>query len=389
MKICEFGILPIGNFKIPLIRMKVAFLVTVLALLIGTLLLSMWMRTPSYEGFETAPDCTYSAEIPGYLDFCANDITKPFVCPSFDSLDAAKIACSTNEYCRGITRIRLGNTGERSVYTIRVGAAGSTDYTNLETMKKDMIRPPPLGPDGIALEYSILVTNLLQCKAGKPAAKNVNPTAAVVSGSSSSIRLFSGNPSGGAPPASGGVMGEAAPEFMMSGESVTVPGNTLIAVPAGQTLFARRTGAGSAAGAPTESRPAPPIAAGIAGALRAGAGGPGGTGTFVPQLTQAQFEALNLSAEEREAIAGLPNNLVLKIVDATRRGISLRDILTAEELATLRAARQTQATGAEPSALLTTPSFSLSSQTTGTLTTADLQAIQQAAAAGAASVVNA
>ena len=98
---------------------------------------------------------------------------------------------------------------------------------------------------------------------------------------------------------------------------------------------------------------------------------------------------MNLSAEEREAIAGLPNNLVLKIVDATRRGLSLLDILTTEELATLRAARQTQATGAGPSALLTTPSFALSSQTTGTLTTADLQAIQQAAAAGAASVVNA
>jgi hypothetical protein len=154
-------------------------------------------------------------------------------------------------------------------------------------MKRDMIRPPPLGPDGIALEYSILVTNLLQCKAGKPAAQNVNPTAAVVSGSSSSIQLFAGNPSGGAPPTSGGGMGSGmmgAPEFVVSGESVTVPGNTLIAVPAGQTLFARRTGAGSAAGAPTESTPAPPIAAGIAGALRAGAGGPGATGTFASSI---------------------------------------------------------------------------------------------------------
>jgi hypothetical protein len=362
--------------------MKVAFLATVLAILIGALLLSMWMRKPSYEGFEAAPECTYSSEIPGYLDFCANDIRRPFDCPSFDTVDAAKIACSTNENCRGITRVRIGNAGQRSVYSIRVGAAGSTDYTNLETMKRDMIRPSPTGPDGTPLEYSILVTNLLQCKAGKPAAQNVNPTTAVA-GDSTSMRLSTTS-------AGPGMMMGGAPEFVVSGESVTVPGNTLVAVPAGQTIFARRTGAGSAAGAATESTPAPAITAGITGAL--GAGASGAATTFVPQLTQAQYEALNLSKEERAALEGLPNSLVLKIVDATRRGFVLRDVLTAEELATLRAARQAQTGGTAtlaPSALLTTPSLALSSQTTGTLTSADLLAIQQAAAAGAASAVNA
>jgi hypothetical protein len=349
--------------------MKVAFLATVLAILIGTLLLSMWMRKPSYEGFEAAPECTYSAEIPGYLDFCANNVNRPFNCQSFTTLDAAKVACSGNDNCRGITKVTVGDAGT-SIFTIRIGGEGSTDYTSLEKMKAEMIRPSPNGPDGKPLESTLLITNLLQCKPGKAAAQKVNPVAVATGGNQQVMiqAVSSGTLGGAGMPPQG--------EFLVSDQNITLPASTLVAVPAGQTIFARRAGAGAAAGGATESTPAPTVPNFTQGAAA----------TNVALAAEA-----NLTAEEKAAIAGLPLALGLKIVDAVRRGLVLNEVLTADELATLRLARQGTATnvGSNPAALLTTPSLALSSQTTGTLTSADLLAIQQAAAAGAASAVNA
>jgi hypothetical protein len=162
-----------------------------------------------------------------------------------------------------------------------------------------------------------------------------------------------------------------APEFVVSGESVTVPGNTLLAVPAGQTIFARRTGAGGA----TESTPAPALTNRVPA-----------TGSVSTSSSQAEFDALNLSAEERDLLSGVPFTLGLKIINAVRGNVPLEQALTAEELATLRG---TPTATTNSTALLTTPSLALNSQTTGTLTSADLLAIQQAAAAGASSVINA
>ena len=367
--------------------MKVAFLTTVLAVLIGVLFLSMYLRKPSTEGYETTPECTYSAEIPGYLDFCANNIKRPFNCQVFDTFAAAEQACSANQYCRGITTLRVGNENIKK-FTIRIGFEGSSDYTNLETMKSDMVVPSDIGQDRQPLETSYLITNLLQCKAGKPAAQKVNPTGANPSGANSmmfqstSTVAPTGAQSGAQPGAQPGAMPPGAlpygipmgsPEFVVGGESITVPAGTLVAVPAGQTIFAKRTGAGAAAGGATESTPAP---TGPRFIERTGS-------TNVGSATEA-----SLTADERAGIAGLPLALGLKIVDAVRRGLVLNEVLTADELATLRAARQGTASQTA-SALLTTPSLALSSQTTGSLTAADLQAIQQAAAAGAASVVNA
>ena len=346
--------------------MKVAFLATVLALLIGTLLLSMWMRRPSYEGFETAPECTYTDEISNrYLLGCANNLEFPFLCEGYATLDEAKRACNLNPNCRGIVKSG-GGTGPASVsYTIRTGGAGATDYTNLETMKRDM-----LGPSQSEATY--LITNLPQCKPNTPAS-----TVTTVDKTEGAKFRAPGGPGamtpGGAMSSgsiSPGMMG-GAPEFVVSGESVTVPGNTLLAVPAGQTIFARRTGAGGA----TESTPAPALTNRVPA-----------TGSVSTPSSQAEFDALNLSAEERDLLSGVPFTLGLKIINAVRGNVPLEQALTAEELATLRG---TPTATTNSTALLTTPSLALNSQTTGTLTSADLLAIQQAAAAGAAAVVNA
>lgn len=361
--------------------MKVAFLASVLAILIGTLLLSMWMRRPSYEGFETAPECTYSAEISNrYIAGCANVLEFPFLCDSYATLDEAKRVCSKNPNCRGIVK-GGGPSGPGSVaYSIRTGGDGATDYTNLETMKRDI-----LGPS--LSEATYLITNLAQCKPNTLAstvttvdktegAKFRQPPPGMMGPGEPGMtgpRIVAQNGSMG--PGGPGMMGS--PEFVMTGESVTVPGNTLLAVPAGQTIFARRAGAGAAAGGATESTPAPTGSRFI----QRSAGS-----TNVDLATEA-----NLTAEERAGITGLPIALGLKIVDAVRRGSELNEVLSADELAILRAARQGSAinVGSNPTALLTTPSLALNSQTTGTLTSADLLAIQQAAAAGASSVINA
>ncbi len=369
--------------------MKTAYVLTILGILITVIFLGIWSRKRVSEGFETTPECTYSDALPGYMTYCANNVNQPFFCSSFGTLEAAKTACSANQNCRGITMIRVGNEGTRR-YTIRVGGDGSTDYTNLNKMKMDMLNFSGELPDGSPVEESYLITNLLQCKPNTPASRNVNPTNASGGGNNVTIGgaigagAISAGPPGGLPMGPGGAM----PEFMVSRESITVPADTLVAVPAGQTIFAKRMGAGSPAGGPTESSPAPVLNS-IAQVNASSTSSTAAGGTYTPILTEAEFRNIELTAEERFALSGLPLPTQIKIVDATRRSIPLFQALTQDELNVIRARRQQAqaAGGAGLPALASTPSTALSSSTGGNLTSADLLAIQQAAAAGAAQAI--
>ena len=140
--------------------MKQRQLLLVLGILVATILLGIWLRKMSREGFEVTPECQYSNGISGFLPFCANDLNDPFKCGIYTNLDEAKVICSGNENCRGVVEAKLPN---RTLYQIRVGP-GSSDYTSVEKMKEDMVGPSEF-------ETTYLITNLAQCKPNKFASK--------------------------------------------------------------------------------------------------------------------------------------------------------------------------------------------------------------------------
>jgi len=115
-----------------------------------------------------------------------------------------------------------------------------------------------------------------------------------------------------------------------------------LAVPAGQTIFAQRTGPGAASGV-GDSQPA--ILDNIQRAIN-----PPPPGTFMTRLTKAEYDALNITPEERIALARFPEPLRLKIVDASRQNIPLRDALTPDELQSVRQFRANEETQAATTA---------------------------------------
>jgi hypothetical protein len=140
--------------------MKQRQLLLVLGILIAAILLGIWARKMSRQGFEATPECQYSNGISGFLPFCANDLNDPFKCGMYTSLDEAKVICSGNENCRGVVEAKLPN---RTLYQIRVGS-GASDYTSVEKMKEEMVGPSEF-------ETTYLITNLAQCKPNKFASK--------------------------------------------------------------------------------------------------------------------------------------------------------------------------------------------------------------------------
>lgn len=376
--------------------MKTAHALTVLGILIAVVLLGIWSRRRVSEGFEDAPECTYSPEISNkYLLGCVNNPNTPFVCQPYATFEEAKKACNENPLCRGVTKtVSLLGTED---YTIRSGGPGATDYTNLETMKRDL-----LGES--ANEAVYLITNLAQCKPNTTASTVVAENKTIGARMRGQTLPVNQAPSS-APPvlsaaAGAQLLGIASsaqpspvqPQFQISGDLVTVPANTLISVPAGQTIYARRAGVAESQPAGVGGVATPPQR--IANAIQQGLAAAPGTGsnTYQPLLTEASFQTAyeNLSAEEKFALQGLPQSTQIKIVDATYRSIPLRDALTPEELNTIRIRRQqAQQAGGVVAALATTPSNALSSNPGSILTGADLQAIQQAAAAGVAEATTA
>ena len=354
-------------------NMKTSHMLTLLGILLVVLFLGLWGSRRVSEGFQNPPECTYSDAIPGrFLLGCANDPSQPFMCTPYTTLVAAKAACSTNPACRGVVKTESPVGPEGDMYTIRTGGMGATDYTNLETMKRDL-----LGPS--LNETSYLITNLNQCKPNTRAStvttedktfgarfRQTAPTAGATGGPPP------GTPAG--PP--GGVPGGQMPTFQMSDESVTVPAGTLISVPAGDTIYARR---GPIQGI-AESQPAgvtPPTRE-FTGTLPSGLPS---RPRPAPAVSVSEF-----TVDEAASVANLPTALQLKVVNAVRQGLGLRSVLTMDEQLLLANAATSPASSVT-GALASTPSNALNSTPSGNLTGADLVAIQQAAAAGAAQVV--
>lgn len=289
--------------------MKQQQLLLVLGILIATLLLGIWLRKISRQGFEDVPQCTYSEAIPGFILGCSDNPDIPFACVPYPTLAAAQASCSINDACRGVVYNPRAN-----FYSIRMGP-GSTDYTNLEKMKAEMVEPSFFG------EQVYLITNLATCKPNSNAFKKGYTAPAAP-----------GRPMAGGPQGAGQM-----PVFDVGGPAVTVPSETLLAVPAGQTIFARRSRPSGGAPGLEESQPA--ILENIQRAIN-----PPPPGTFQTRLTREEYDALNISPEERIALASFPEPLRLKVVDASRQNIPLRDALTPDELQTVRNFRANQAT---------------------------------------------
>jgi len=353
--------------------MKTAHALTLLGILLAVLFLGLWGTRRVSEGFQNPPECTYSDIIPGqFLLGCANNLSTPFLCDAYNTLEAAKAACNTNPNCRGIVKSTSPVGPEGDMYTIRTGGVGATNYDNLETMKQDLLGPNPN-------ESAYLITNLTQCKPNTRAS-TITTTDQTVGArfrqAAPTMMAPPGGPPGGPPPGTpagppGGVPSMSfgqMPSFQMAEGTVTVPAGTLISVPAGDTIYARR---GAAQGV-MESQPA-------------GVAPPGGLPPrqfpIVPAVTVNEF-----TVDEAASVAGLPNSLQLKVVNAVRQGQRLRDVLTPDELDLLAQANTRPASSVE-GALASTPSTVLNSTPSGNLTGADLIAIQQAAAAGAAEVI--
>lgn len=303
--------------------MKQQQLLLVLGILVATLLLGIWLRKITRQGFQTTPECQYSNGIPGFLPFCANDITNLFSCGQYTSLTEAKVICSGNENCRGVIEANLGN---RKIYQIRVGP-GASDYSSVEKMKQEMM-------GNSDFETTYLITNLPQCKPNKFASKvrAIGDPPQLSMEPNMNTRTTRGAPMGEGGVGDGGGM----PVINVDGPAVTVPSDTLLAVPAGQTIFAKRTGPGGPPGI-TESQPA--ILENIQRAIN-----PPPPGSFQTRLTRAEFDALNITPEERIALASFPEPLRLKIADATQQNIPLRDALTPDELQSVRLFRANQET---------------------------------------------
>jgi hypothetical protein len=272
--------------------MKQSQLLIVLAVLIGAILLGIWMRRGRREGFQTTPECTYAEPKAGFIPFCANDLEIPFRCLTFNNLQEAKIACSGNDNCRAVVEADLGN---RKVYQMRVGPGAST-YENLNTMISEMLN------DFGTAEKTYFISNLSECKPGKFASK---------------IRA-SGEPSQIKEPTRATGQGQVIPiapdSLDVGGPMISVPSNTLLAVRASETIFARR---------PADSSPAP-----------VGPGNESTTQQPAPrrQMTEQEFRALTLTQEEKDTIEGLPLSLQIKIVDAIRNNLPPTQVLTTEEM---------------------------------------------------------
>jgi len=348
-------------------------MLTLLGILLAVLLLGLWGSRRVSEGFQNPPECTYSDVIPGqFLLGCANNLSTPFVCEAYTTFEAAKAACNTNPNCRGIVKSTSPVGPEGDMYTIRTGGVGATNYDNLETLKRDLLGPNPN-------ESAYLITNLTQCKPNTRAS-TITTTDQTVGArfrqAATTMMAPPGGPPGGPPPGTpagppGGVPSMSfgqMPSFQMAEGTVTVPAGTLISVPAGDTIYARRGGT-----------------QGIAESQPAGVAPPGGLPprqlTTAPAVTVTEF-----TVDEAAGVAGLPNSLQLKVVNAVRQGQRLRDVLTPDEL-DLLAQANTRPASSVTGALASTPSNALNSTPSGNLTGADLVAIQQAAAAGAAQVV--
>jgi hypothetical protein len=355
-------------------NMKTSHMLTLLGILLAVLLLGLWGSRRVSEGFQNPPECTYSDVIPGqFLLGCANNLSTPFVCEAYTTFEAAKAACNTNPNCRGIVKSTSPVGPEGDMYTIRTGGVGATNYDNLETLKRDLLGPNPN-------ESAYLITNLTQCKPNTRAS-TITTTDQTVGArfrqAAPTMTAPPGGPPGGIPSGPpggipsgppGGFPGGQMPSFQMSEGTVTVPAGTLISVPAGDTIYARR---GTSQGV-MESQPA-------------GVTPPGGLpprqAPTAPALTVTEF-----TVDEAAGVAGLPSSLQLKVVNAVRQGQRLRDVLTSAEL-DLLAQVNTRPSSSVTGALASTPSNALNSTPSGNLTGADLIAIQQAAAAGAAEVV--
>jgi hypothetical protein len=156
----------------------------------------------------------------------------------------------------------------------------------------------------------------------------------------------------------------------MSEGTVTVPAGTLISVPAGDTIYARR---GPNQGV-MESQPAGIPSSGIPPSGR----------TF--ERREVATTLTDLTQEEIEGVAGLPTELQLKVINTVRQGLRLRDVLTASEL-DLLAQANTRPASSVAGALASTPSNVLTTPASDNLTTADLAAISQAAAQGVAQAI--
>ncbi len=299
--------------------MKQQQLLLVLGILIATLLLGIWMRKMSRQGFEDAPQCTYSEAIPGFLLGCSDNPDVPFACVPYPTLAAAQASCSINDACRGVVYNPRAN-----FYSIRMGP-GSTDYTNLQKMKDEMIERSFFG------EQTYLITNLATCKPNSTAfKKGYTPPAAP------GIPM-GGGPRGGGNVGTGPAGGGQMPVIDIGGPAVTVPSETLLAVPAGQTIYAKRSRPSGGAQGVEESQPA--ILNSIERAIN-----PPAPGTFQTRLTKEQYDALNITPEERLILARFPEPLRLKIVDAGRQNIPLREVLSPDELQSVRQYRANQQT---------------------------------------------
>lgn len=289
--------------------MKQQQLLIVLAVLIGAILLGLWMRRSRSEGFADTPECTYAEPKAGFIPFCANNLENPFRCLTFTTLQEAKIACSGNENCRAVVEADLGN---RKVYQMRVGPGAST-YDNLQTMISEMLT------DAGTPEQTYFISNLSQCKPGKFASK--------IKGPNDPPQIRAPSPLIPSGPA-GGAIGIAPESLDVTGPAISVPANTLLAVPASQTIFAKRP-----AGGPAESSPAP---VGPAGSPPIGSSIPpppnASQQTARRPMTEQEFAALTLTPEERQIITGLPLALQIKVVDAGRNNIAPQEALTPEEL---------------------------------------------------------
>ncbi len=352
-------------------------MLTLLGILLGVLFLGLWATRRVSEGFQNPPECTYTDVIPGkFLLGCANDLTQPFACTPYNTLEAAKAACNTNPNCRGIVKNESPIGPEGDVYTIRTGGMGATDYNNLETLKRDLLGDNPN-------EQAYLITNLAQCKPNTRAStvvaedrtfgartRQVAPTMMAPPGGPPPGTPA--GPPGGVPfgPPGGGQM----PTFQMSGESVTVPAGTLISVPAGDTIYARR---GPNQGV-TESQPAGIPPSGIPPSGR------------VFESRPVALTVNDFTVEEATSVIGLPPALQLKIVNAVRQGVGLQSVLTLEEqglLGSFATSRTFVSPSSVTGALASTPSNVFSSTPSGNLTTEDLAAISQAAAQGVAQAI--
>ncbi len=309
--------------------MKQQQLLLVLGILIAAILLGIWARKVSREGFEATPECQYSNGISGFLPFCANDLTNPLNCGTYTSLDEAKIICSGNENCRGVVEARFPN---RTRYQIRTGP-GASDYSSVEKMKNEMISPSDF-------ETTYFITNLAQCKPNKFASKVRalgDPPQVSFEGllKSGAVSVAVGSPMTGGP-------GSGPPVIERRGPTITVPADMLIAVPAGQTIYNKPTGP-RGPGQVQESQPA--ILNSIERAIN-----PPPPGSFQTRLTKEEYDALNITPEERIALARFPEALRLKIVDAGRQNIPLREALSPDELQSVRQFRANQETQAATTA---------------------------------------